>query len=130
MTVFTFEKKINNMEELKFWAIVELFGHTVLAGEVSKSEIGDFIQINIPEVGPIPAWTKLLNPKAVYGITPTTKTVAIGKAKALKAMPIDRWDTEQLFKNRFGEMVEEGKIKMIEAEEVEESDDPFAEEAA
>lgn len=106
--------------QTKFWAIVELFGHTVLAGEVSKCEIGDFVQINVPEVGSIPAWTKMVNPKAIYAINPTTEEVARNKAESLKAMPIERWDTEQLIKNRFAEMEEQGKIKMLEAQPVEE----------
>ena len=80
----------NNTND-KFWAIVELFGHTVLSGEVSKCEIGDFVQINIPEVGDVPAWSKMVNPKAIYGITPTTEEVARAKAETIKAMPINRW---------------------------------------
>lgn len=106
----------------KFWAIIELFGHSIIAGEVSKCEIGDFIQVNIPQVGVVPAWSKMLNPKAVYAITPVTEDVARQKAEALKAMPIDKWDTEQLLKNRFSEMEEQGKIKRLEPVEVEEDD--------
>lgn len=104
-------------DQNKFWAIVELFGHTVIAGEVGKCELGDFIQVNIPAVGAIPAWSKMLNPKAIYGITPVSEDVARQKAEVLKSMPIDRWDTERLIRNRFAEMEQEGKIKMIEQQE-------------
>lgn len=100
----------------KFWAIVELFGHTVLAGEVSKCEIGDFVQINIPEVGDVPAWTKMVNPKAIYGITPVTEEVSRAKAETIKQMPVERWDTEQLIKKRFATLADEGKIKLLEEE--------------
>ena len=99
-----------------FWAIVELFGHTVLVGKVSKCEIGEFIQVNIPEVPPIPAWTKMLNPKAIYALTPITEAEALQKATALKAMPVSQWDTEELLRNRFSELEQEGKIKMIETD--------------
>lgn len=99
----------------KFWGIVELFGHTVLAGEISKCEIGDFVQINIPKIGVIPAWSKMVNPKAIYGITPTSEETAKQKAKAIKAMPINQWDTNELLENRFKELENEGKIKRIEA---------------
>lgn len=101
-------------EQKEFWGIIELFGHTVMAGSISKSEIGDFIQINVPDCGPIPAWSKILNPKAIYALTPTTEEVARQKADELKSMPIHKWDTEQLLKNRFAELEEEGKIKMLE----------------
>lgn len=112
-------------DQTKFWSIIELFGHTMLAGKISKCEIGDFVQINIPKVGSIPAWSKMVNPKAIYGITPCTEDVAINKAESLKAMPIDRWDTEKLFKERFAELEEQGKIKMLEIQEVEEDDLPY-----
>ncbi len=105
----------------KFWAIVELFGHTVLAGQVSKCEIGDFVQINIPQVDAMPAWSKMVNPKAIYAITPCTEEVARSKAESIKQMPIDRWDTEQLFKNRFAQLEEEGKIKQL----IEEAEEDF-----
>lgn len=108
--------------ETKFWAIIELFGHSVIVGEVSKCEIGDFVQINIPEVGVIPAWSKMVNPKAIYAITPVTEEVARQKAEALKEMPINRWDTETLIKNRFAELEEQGKIKRLEPVEAEEDD--------
>ena len=97
----------------KFWAIVELFGHTILAGEVSKCEIADFVQINIPKVGDIPAWSKMVNPKAIYGINPVTEEVAKAKAETINQMPIDRWDIEQLFRNRFETLEKDGKIKRL-----------------
>jgi hypothetical protein len=65
----------------------------------------------------------MVNPKAIYSITPTTKEVALAKAQAIKQIPVDRWDTEQLFRNRFSKMEEEGKIKKIELEEQPESSD-------
>lgn len=104
---------MNNENSNIFWAIIELFGHNVMAGQVSKCEIGDFIQINVPEVDGIPAWTKMVNPKAIYAITPVTEDVAMDKARYLKSMPIDRWDTETLITNRFREMVNDGKIKEL-----------------
>lgn len=98
----------------EFWAIIELFGHAKMAGQINKSDLGDFIQVNIPAVGIIPAWSKLINPKAIYAITPCKKEDAIAKAETLKLMPIDKWDTEQLIKNRLQEMELDGKIKKIE----------------
>ena len=110
-------------EEKDFWAILELFGHTILAGKISKCEIAEFVQINIPETKDIPAWSKMISPKAIYAITPCTEKVAKDKAESLKSMPIDRWDTDQLFKQKFAQLVEDGKIKKIDTQEVQESDD-------
>lgn len=105
--------KQNEIDNQKTWGIIELFGHTELAGEFSKCEIGDFVQINIPDVGVIPSWTKMVNPKAIYAITPCTEEVAKSKAKELKSMPINRWDTEVLIRNKFNDLEAEGKIKRI-----------------
>lgn len=116
---------MENQTQDKFWAIVELFGHTVIAGEVSKCEIGDFVQINIPKVESVPSWSKMVNPKAIYAITPVSKEVAISKAQTIKSMPIDRWDTEQLFRNRLEQLDKEGKIKMLESKD--ETEDEFVE---
>lgn len=101
----------------KFWAIVELFGHSILAGEVSKCEIGDFIQLNIPQCDSVPPWSKIINPKAVYAITPVTEEVARARAETIKAMPVEAWDTEKFFQNRIKELADQGKIELIEKKE-------------
>lgn len=111
---------MDSNDQSKFWAIVELFGHTVLAGEVSKCDIGDFVQLNIPAVGVIPEWTKMINPKAIYAITPCTETDAREKADSLKAMPVTLWDADKMIKARFAEMEEAGKIKVLPVPETEE----------
>ena len=75
-----------NEKTLEFWAIVELFGHTTVAGYLQSE--GEFIRINVPEVDNQAAFTKYYGLKAIYGITPTTEEVAIKAAKSLKARPI------------------------------------------
>lgn len=100
-------------EENKMWAIVELFGHTVMAGQISKCEIADFVQINVPEVDSIPSWSKIINPKAIYSLTPVTEEVARERAGIFKNMPIHSWDTETMVKNKLSELIEEGKVKLI-----------------
>lgn len=104
----------------KMFAIVELFGHTQLAGEISTAPIGDFILVRIPRVGEIPGWSKMINPKAIYAITPCEESDAIAKATELKAMPIDRWSARQLVADHLEKLFEEGSIKKIEPASAEE----------
>ena len=108
---------MDNNNDQKFWAIIELFGHTMLAGEVAPSQIADFIQINIPEVTGLPPWSKMMNPKAIYGITPCTEEDAREKAEQLKAKPVDTWSMKEAVKKQIDEMLQGGEIKRIEPEE-------------
>jgi len=71
---------------LEFWAIVELFGHTTIAGYLQSE--GELIRIDVPDIDDQSAFTKYYGLKAVYGITPTTEEIAIKAAKSLKARPI------------------------------------------
>lgn len=77
-------------ESFEGWAIIELFGHKVLAGRVSEQTIGgaSFIRIDVP--GP-DAFTKFLGPSAIYAITPTTEEMATLAARNVETRPISVW---------------------------------------
>ena len=57
------EETVNTetQQKLEAWAIVELFGHTRIAGHVSKFVIGgaSFMRVDVPEVENVPAFTRL-----------------------------------------------------------------------
>lgn len=90
------------MQDTKFeiHAIVELFGHNKIAGKVSETTIGggNFIRIDVPEIPEVPAWTRFLNPSAIYAINPVTEEVATGYARRLVSKPIDTWDAREVLK--------------------------------
>lgn len=75
------------------WAIVELFGHNRIAGEISEQEIAgaSFVRVDVPAVGSQPAFTKYYHPSAVYAITPTDERTATVAAEHFLCRPIDRW---------------------------------------
>lgn len=102
-------------QRFKAWAILELFGHKVMAGEVSEANIAGavMVQINVPEVPAvppdpnyeysraqafIPAYTKFFSPSAIYGITPTTEESARAAAIRMRAPPIDAFDITEIVK--------------------------------
>lgn len=66
------------MNEQKFneWCIIELMGHSVIAGIVSEQAIGGetFIRIDVPEVSGRQAYTKLFGKGAIYAMTPTDES--------------------------------------------------------
>jgi hypothetical protein len=80
-------------DTFKAWAILELFGHQVLSGEVSERIIAGqgFMRVDVPEVDGQKAYTKFYGPKAIYSITPTDEATARTAAQHLKAPPIEPW---------------------------------------
>jgi hypothetical protein len=84
------------MENKRFesFALVELFGHQRMAGKVSEQTIGasTFIRIDVPETKKQPAFTRILNPSAIYAINPITKEVMISLAEGFKSTPVLEWD--------------------------------------
>lgn len=81
------------MGEFKTWAILELFGHQVIAGEVSEQIIAGqgFIRVDVPAVDSQPPYTKLYGHAAIYCITPTDEDTAKAVAKALNRPPVELW---------------------------------------
>jgi hypothetical protein len=73
------------------WAIVELFGHQVIAGRVSEQTIagGDFVRVDVPGVenGSI-GFTRFYGPGAIYSITPVSERAARLAAKRCAPRPI------------------------------------------
>lgn len=81
-------------ETLDFPAIVELFGHTRLAGTVSEHSMGGatMIRIDVPETSKNPKFTKFVNPSAVYALNPITEEMMQNMAEEIQAKPIRAYD--------------------------------------
>lgn len=81
-------------EKFEIWAIVELFGHQKMAGLVTEKTIGGstFIQVDVPATPQQPAFTRLLNPSALYALNPVTEEVARFQAERIQSRPIEAWD--------------------------------------
>lgn len=81
-------------QKIEINAIVELFGHSRMAGKVTEQTIAgaSFIRIDVPETTHHPKFTRFLNPSAVYAINPVIEEVMIQMAESISAKPIDDWD--------------------------------------
>jgi len=79
---------------LDTWAIVELFGHTRMAGRLATITLGgaSFLRLDVPESEGQPAFTRFINPSAVYAINPTSEEIARGAARAMRPEPVHRWE--------------------------------------
>lgn len=77
----------------KQWCIVELFGHTRIAGLVTEETIGgqSFVRVDVPECGGRPAFTKLLGQGAIYALSPVEERIARAAARRFRALPISEY---------------------------------------
>ena len=96
-------KQVTDSIQPKFeaWAIVELFGHTMIAGKISEQVIagGAFIRIDIPETEKTPAFTKLQNPSSIYGMTPVDEEYAVRMAQKLEVQPVNDYKHTQIIRD-------------------------------
>lgn len=96
-------------EKFEQWCIIGLFGHQKLAGLVSEKNLGgaSFLQVDVPETESQPAFTRIINPTAVYDINPVTKEVAVAYAQNLHVKPIESWDIRKVM-----DKVEQKRLEM------------------
>lgn len=81
-------------QTLEIWGIVELFGHSQIAGKLTEQNIAgtNMLRVDVPETEKQPAFTKFYGSGAIYAINPVTEEVAKYKAQQLSVAPIDSWD--------------------------------------
>jgi hypothetical protein len=75
----------------KTWGVIELFGHTVIAGVITEQTIGGiaFIRVDVPETVPQSAFTKFYGAGAIYAITPTSEMTARVVIERLLVTPVN-----------------------------------------
>lgn len=76
--------------ETEQWAIVELMGHKIVAGKVSKSEMmgKPLLRVDVPAVGNTPAFTQMYGEAAIYCITFVDEPTAMKTATYVQVKPI------------------------------------------
>lgn len=80
------------------WCIVELFGHQRIAGRVTEQTVGGcaFVRVDVPAVGDIPGYTRLLGQGAIYAINPVTEELSRAAAAAYRAVPVSPYELPEL----------------------------------
>ncbi len=74
----------------EMWAVVELFGHQVIAGRIAQdASLGvPMLRVDVPEIGGRAAFTKFYGSGAVYAVAPCTEEYARHVADYYKPKPI------------------------------------------
>lgn len=77
-------------DKFEQWAVVELFGHQVIAGLVSEQVIGGqgFVRVDVPEVNGNKAFTKFYGAGAIYAISPCDEAAAMEAVTRIQPKPI------------------------------------------
>ncbi len=89
------------MDETKFepkafedWCILDLFGHTRIAGKVTEATIagGAFLRVDIPGKDGDFVVTQHYGPAAIFSITSVSEKVARAFAISHPVVPMTKWD--------------------------------------
>ena len=80
-------------EKFEQFAIVELFGHQIMAGKVSEQVIGGqgFVRVDVPAVDGQEGFTKFYGAGAIYAITPCDESTMTAAVQGLQRKPIEVW---------------------------------------
>jgi hypothetical protein len=89
-------------DKFESWGVVELFGHTTIAGKISEATIGgcSFVRVDVPnfdqsENAHSPwAYTRFLGQGAIYALNPTSEDVARIKARGCQEPPF-AWEVKR-----------------------------------
>ncbi|PRY10303.1 hypothetical protein CLV24_11431 [Pontibacter ummariensis] len=99
-----------NQETEKFenWAIVEVMGHTKVAGLAKTVSFGNtvMLRVDIPETAKQPAHTKMYGMSSIFSISPVTEDVARSHAEAWNLQPILAYEVQRAYQKKFDEAVE------------------------
>jgi hypothetical protein len=85
-------------ETFKSWAVVELFGHQQIVGQVSEQTIAGqgFIRVDVPATERQPAFTRLFGAGAIYAINPVTEEIARKFVNYYEQTPIAAYELRAL----------------------------------
>ena len=71
-------------------AIVELFGHSIIAGYITEeTHVGtEFLRVDVPATESTSAFTKFYHANAVYATTPTDEETMLMAVKQMQTKPV------------------------------------------
>lgn len=110
---------MNEATEETNFAIVELMGHKVVAGKVSKSEIlgKPLLRVDVPATSAFPEFTQFYGEAAIYCVTFVSEQVARLTAEQTKLNPVSVYVPELITKERVDEIIRqyEERLKRLRA---------------
>ncbi|WP_316851200.1 hypothetical protein [Pedobacter agri] len=85
-------------EKFDLWCIIELFGHSQIAGKCTEQNIAgtNMLRVDVPETSRQGSFTKFYGSAAIYAINPVSEEIAKAKAESLQIAPIKAWDIKEM----------------------------------
>ncbi len=82
--------------KFKHWCIVELFGHSKIAGHCTEENIAgcNMLRVDVPETKLQPPFTKYYGAAAIYAINPVDETTATLAAEGIQMAPVQTWQAD------------------------------------
>lgn len=107
------------------WGVVDLFGHTRIAGRISEQTIGGetFIRVDVPTGESF--HTRLFGKGAIYGISITDEAIAREVAKRHVSQPVSPYDCAQLERDITARIEDRRRIVAGDPEAFHEPDDDY-----
>lgn len=96
------------------WGIVELMGHKVVAGRISKSEeFGTvLLRVDVPATSSYPEFTQLYGNSSIYCVTFTSEEVARLTAESAKVNPVSVYVPELITREKYEKTVQEWRDRL------------------
>ena len=104
----------DNGQKEGHWAIVELFGHKVVAGFAAQDERwgAAMLRVDVPETTAFEAFTQFYGLSSVYGITPVSEDVARMAAESHKTNPVSVYVPELVTRRQHEKVVTDLREQM------------------
>lgn len=85
-------------ERFDLWCMVELFGHSKIAGKCTEQNIAgtNMLRVDVPETAQQPAFTRFFGSGAIYAINPIDEKTCRFMAENLQVKPIDSWNISEV----------------------------------
>ena len=94
-------------DNISNWGIVELMGHKVVAGLVSKSEMlgKPMLRVDVPATSIYPEFTQFYGDSSIYCVTFVSEEVARRTAEANKTNPVSVYVPDLITREQLDETV-------------------------
>jgi len=89
--------------EAKFdlWCIVELFGHSRIAGRCTEQNVAgvNMLRVDVPATSLNNEFTRILSAGAIYAINPVQEEIAKAVAEKLNVSPITPYEVSKMIQD-------------------------------
>jgi hypothetical protein len=106
--------EIQEKPKFETFAVVEIFGHTVIAGKVTEETVfaQSLVRIDVPKTSRTPAFTKYYHPNAIYSIAPANEEYVNKMAESLNIQPVTTYEHNEVIGQIVREQIQKIQIQL------------------